>query len=256
MSAPSRTGLLLSATILLLWLGSLFGLLSLPLGSLPWQLILVALLGRTLLQTGLFIVGHDAMHRVLVAEQVGLNDRLGALALGLYAALPFADCLLNHRHHHDFQATEVDPDFHGDVKDGVFAWYLAFMARYLNIAQMARLLTGWGLLALYASCFSPMGWINVLLFCTLPLLLSSVQLFVIGTYLPHRGQRAPINRATADSLDLPAWLSLIACFHFGYHREHHDFPGLAWFELPAHRARCRQEGLLRQQGVLRELATA
>ena len=32
------------------------------------------------------------------------------------------------------------------------------------------------------------------------------------------------------SLDWPAWLSLLACFHFGYHREHHDRPDLAWFE--------------------------
>jgi beta-carotene ketolase (CrtW type) len=31
-------------------------------------------------------------------------------------------------------------------------------------------------------------------------------------------------------------LSLLACFHFGYHREHHDNPSLSWYQLPAARA--------------------
>jgi beta-carotene ketolase (CrtW type) len=82
---------------------------------------------------------------------------------------------------------------------------------------------------------SPTAVINVLLFCTLPLLLSSLQLFVFGTYLPHRWQRTQSVGSHPDSLGLPTWLSLLACFHFGYHREHHDHPGLAWFELPAAR---------------------
>jgi beta-carotene ketolase (CrtW type) len=59
-----------------------------------------------------------------------------------------------------------------------------------------------------------------------------MQLFLVGTYLPHRRHASdgPI------SLAWPGWLSLLACYHFGYHREHHEQPGLAWFELPqAHR---------------------
>jgi len=28
---------------------------------------------------------------------------------------------------------------------------------------------------------------------------------------------------------------LLACFHFGYHREHHDHPYLPWFALPTAR---------------------
>lgn len=243
MRGQSRTGLWLGALILSCWLASLLGLLSLPPGKLPWQFLLAAVLVRTLLQTGLFIVGHDAMHRVLVAEKVALNDRLGSIALGLYGALPYGNCRINHNHHHNFQASGDDPDFHRDSGAGALGWYLGFMARYLTARQMASLLSYWGLLALYACCFSPAGWVNVLWFCTLPLLLSSIQLFVFGTYLPHRGQRAPWNRPSADSLDLPVWLSLLACFHFGYHREHHDFPGLAWFQLPNQRGRCPKQGL-------------
>jgi len=59
----------------------------------------------------------------------------------------------------------------------------------------------------------------------------------VGTYLPHRGQRSPHPEARPHSLNLPPWLSLLACYHFGYHREHHDRPDLAWFQLPRQRRR-------------------
>lgn len=239
LSRTTSRGLLLAVVILLAWLASLFGLLSLDLsrlhGATLVALVVAALLGRTLLQTGLFIVGHDAMHGVLLWERRGWNDVFGAVALALYAALPYEACRLNHQHHHRFTASAGDPDFHGDPCAGALVWYWRFMAGYLSAAQMTRLLGGWALLALIACRLHPAGWSNVLLFCTLPLLLSSLQLFVFGTYLPHRHQRMPLLRAKADSLDLPPWLSLLACFHFGYHREHHDCPHLAWFELPAQR---------------------
>ena len=85
----SRKGLLLAALILLGWLITLIGLLSLDLSSTAGPRILIgaalALLLRTLLQTGLFIVGHDAMHGVLIPHSRRWNDRFGALALALYA---------------------------------------------------------------------------------------------------------------------------------------------------------------------------
>ena len=241
LSSITQRGLRLAAVILLAWLVSLLGLLSLDLGRLHGAALLavvaVAVLGRTLLQTGLFIVGHDAMHGVLVLERRGWNDRLGALALTLYAALPYQACRRNHQRHHRFTASPDDPDFHSDPGAGALGWYGRFMAGYLSVGQMTRLLAGWALLALVGCWLHPAGWVNVLLFCTLPLLLSSLQLFVFGTYLPHRRQRLPHQHSQADSLDLPPWLSLLACFHFGYHREHHDSPHLAWFELPAQHRR-------------------
>ncbi|WP_255000421.1 fatty acid desaturase [Cyanobium sp. Alchichica 3B3-8F6] len=243
LTTTTHRGLLLAAVILLAWLASLLGLLSLDLsrlhGAALVALVVVSTLGRTWLQTGLFIVGHDAMHGVLVLERRGWNDRLGVVALALYAALPYVACSRNHQNHHRFTASADDPDFHGDPRAGTLGWYRRFMAGYLSAGQMMRLLGGWGLLALIACRLHPAGWINVLLFCTLPLLLSSLQLFVFGTYLPHRRQRLPHQQSQADSLDLPPWLSLLACYHFGYHREHHDSPQLAWFELPAQHRRAR-----------------
>lgn len=278
-AGSGRFGLLLAALILLGWLISLIGLLRFDLLSLPLPALLAAVLLRTFLQTGLFIVGHDAMHGVLLPLSSRWNDRLGALALALYAALPYRRCRLQHQRHHRCTASTADPDFHPDPRAGFLAWYGRFMAGYLSAGQMGRLLAGWA--SVLAGCLlaaaGPFDWagplalagpfqlaglfqlarpfqlaapldaagplrllLRVLLVCTLPLLLSSLQLFGFGTYLPHRAQRAGLSRpqATAPaSLNLPGWLSLLSCFHFGYHLEHHQNPELAWFALPAQRRR-------------------
>jgi beta-carotene ketolase (CrtW type) len=229
-----------AAGLMLAWALSLAWLLSLDLPRLTWWGVTLAVLLRTQLQTGLFIVAHDAMHRVLWPGRRLWNDRIGALALMLYAALRFRSCHRQHRRHHHQPASAADPDFPADRRAGPLPWYRQFMAGYLSPAQMARLLAIWAMLLLACgSSGTPcQAGLKLLLFCTLPLLLSSLQLFVFGTYLPHRGQRLPESRSHPDSLNLPPWLSLLACFHFGYHREHHDDPALPWFELPAARRRA------------------
>ena len=236
MSSTTREGLLLTALILLGWLISLIGLLQLDFGQLPEPvlvpLVFGAVLIRTLLQTGLFIVGHDAMHRVLVPSRPALNDRIGAVALGLYAALPYGPCRQNHHQHHQAPGGDLDPDVHGNRSAPVWSWYGRFMAGYLSYGQFAALLAGWGVVALGARCLLATPMVNVLLFCTLPLLLSSLQLFFVGTYLPHRNQAPASNPHQAISLDWPEWVSLLACYHFGYHLEHHEAPQLCWFQLP------------------------
>lgn len=238
MRAASRRGLLFSALITTAWLGSLVWLLSQAPGHTPWPLVAGSVLVRTMLQTALFIVGHDAMHGVLWPENNHWNHRLGTLALALYAALPYGRCRSKHRRHHAYQAEAADPDFLDDPGAGALSWYLHFMGSYLTGKQMAFLLSAWMLLALGVEPLHPGAWRQVLLYCSLPLLLSSLQLFIVGTYLPHRRQRSPWLQDRATSLAWPAWLSLLACFHFGYHREHHDAPELPWFELPgAHAAR-------------------
>jgi beta-carotene ketolase (CrtW type) len=243
LSGTTCRGLAFAALILLGWFLTLVLLLAAPAEVLPWPLPPLAVLLRTLLQTGLFIVGHDAMHGVLLPERPRWNDRLGASVLALYAALPYRACRRNHRRHHCRTATAADPDFHADPEAGLFGWYRRFMGGYLSAAQMAGLLSAWAVLAVLAEAFGSAdrvsGIRHLLLYGTLPLLLSSLQLFLVGTYLPHRRQRAPLHRRAADTLPLPGWLSLLACYHFGYHREHHSCPGLAWFQLPAEHRRVR-----------------
>ncbi len=239
MNDPVRRGLALAALILLGWVLSLALLLPADPLALAPPLLLLAVLVRTLLHTGLFIVAHDAMHGLLLPGAATANRRLGAAALLLYAALPYGRCRRNHDLHHGSPATPLDPDHHGGRSSSAPAWYARFMAGYLSAGQLTALVGGWGLLSLALLPINPWAGVNVLLFCTLPLLLSSLQLFVVGTYLPHRGggRRGPGEPHEPISLDLPVWLSLLSCYHFGYHREHHAFPERAWHELPAVRGR-------------------
>jgi beta-carotene/zeaxanthin 4-ketolase len=247
LSAPSR-GMLIAAGLGFLWLSSLIALFGLQLEALPWWQCLFLVLVRSQLHTGLFIIGHDAMHQVLWPTQPRLNDRLGALALLLYAGLAYGHCCSLHHRHHRLTATGADPDFPDHRHAHLLSWYGQFMAGYLSRRQMTRLLSGWALLFCLLFPFNhSAGWL-VLLFCTLPLLLSSWQLFLFGTYLPHRDQRAPEYGQHPLSLDLPVWLSLLACYHFGYHREHHDHPHLAWYQLPAQRRQLRMLTLASQAG--------
>jgi len=234
-----RQGLRLAAGILLFWVGSLLSVLLVSPSAAGLPFLISALLLRAQLHTGLFIVAHDAMHGLLLPQRPSWNHRLGALALGLYGALGYGASRRNHLLHHRRSASAKDPDFHTDPTAGPLRWYLRFMGGYLNPLQMTLLLGGWGALAAGITVVQATAWpeavLRVLLGCTLPLLLSSLQLFVVGTYLPHRGQRQRQARAAAAgpiSLNWPGWLSLLACYHFGYHREHHEQPGLPWFQLP------------------------
>jgi len=63
-------------------------------------------------------------------------------------------------------------------------------------------------------------------------ILSSVQLFYFGTYLTHRHKDAFPDEHNARTNAFPWALSLLSCFHFGYHHEHHLFPHEPWWRLP------------------------
>jgi beta-carotene ketolase (CrtW type) len=230
-----------AVVIAILWITSFLSVLSFNLQSTPILFVLIAIFFRTFLQTGLFIIAHDAMHSVLCRSNLKLNATLGSISLALYAFLPFSNCSKNHNLHHKYQATELDPDFSSANNKGILSWYLKFMTGYLSLTQMGMLLCSWGLLWFAFKNVTPSAMLNVFIFCIVPLLLSSMQLFIFGTYLPHRHQGAGEAKQQAQSLELPALLSLLACYHFGYHREHHINPSLAWFELPA--ARCRSKEL-------------
>ena len=74
----------------------------------------------------------------------------------------------------------------------------------------------------------------MLVFWALPALLSSVQLFYFGTFRPHRHDDSPFaddHNARSNGF---GWLaSLLSCFHFGYHHEHHLAPQVPWWRLPS-----------------------
>lgn len=230
MTPTTRRGLLLAAGIVLGWVGSWLWLLPTSLSQLPPALVAMVVLVRTVLQTGLFIVAHDAMHGSLWPGKPEANRRVGQLMLALYASLPYRICTQNHALHHRHAGHPLDPDHHMEGEQLFWRWYGKFMASYLSPGQLISLVSGWGLWMVLAAAVSPTPIQNVLLFGVLPLLLSSLQLFVVGTFLPHR---SALGLHRARSLHWPEWASLLACFHFGYHFEHHAFPDVPWHGLPA-----------------------
>jgi hypothetical protein len=57
------------------------------------------------------------------------------------------------------------------------------------------------------------------------------QLFIFGTYLPHRGEHAAGNQTQSRSQSRNHVWAFISCYFFGYHYEHHDQPYLPWWKL-------------------------
>jgi beta-carotene/zeaxanthin 4-ketolase len=227
----SAIGSIYAIAILCLWLGSLLVLLPLDLAGMDWGWIVFALLVRTFLHTGLFILAHDAIHRSLLPSYPRWNDRVGALSLGLYACLPYDLCRLNHARHHRYPARTDDPDFHDGVHSHPVEWYLKFMSEYLSVKQWSVFLGVVGIVCAIAIGCCHLSPLNLLLWWILPLSLSSIQLFIFGTYLPHR-RAEESNFHRAQTINYPLLWSFLTCYHFGYHWEHHEYPQTPWYRLP------------------------
>ena len=181
------------------------------------------------LSVGLFIVAHDCMHGSLVPFKPEINRRIGKLALWLYAGFDFDKLNPKHHLHHRHAGTADDPDFHDKEPHAFWPWYFNFFLEYFTLREYAIIsgifLTYW--LAIGAEL--P----NILLFWALPAILSSLQLFYFGTYEPHKpGTPEFIDRHRTRTSRYSYMLSLLTCFHFGYHHEHHDQPNLPWWKLP------------------------
>lgn len=200
---------------------------------------------QTFLFTGLFITAHDAMHGTLHPSRPRLNHALGRLCVTLYAGFSYDRMRRNHLAHHAYPGEPGDdPDYHDGQHTGPIAWYFTFMARYISLrpllvqaALFEGLTTGLGL-----------PGPQVLLCQAAPAVMSSLQLFFFGTWLPHRAPAdARTGRHVIQSTDLPGWLSFLTCFHFGYHKEHHDVPRAAWWQLPAVRRAAESKRVLLHQ---------
>ena len=228
----TAVGLTLAAAVTGGWLA----LHVLDLFVLPWRIAL-ALAPLTIalqcwLSVGLFIVAHDAMHGSLAPFRPGVNRAVGRTVLLLYAGIWYDDLVARHFAHHRAPGTEQDPDFAGDGRVAVWRWFGAFFAEYLSVGQLLRLV---GAVAVYTLVFAvPMP--RLLLFWAVPAILSALQLFYFGTYLPHRCEEQEFaDRHRARSNEFSWTLSLLTCFHFGYHHEHHTNPSVPWWRLPATR---------------------
>jgi beta-carotene ketolase (CrtW type) len=190
--------------------------------------IMVAL--QTWLSVGLFIVAHDAMHGSLAPGRPGLNTAIGTLCLGLYAGFRFDRLKASHMRHHQKPGTDLDPDFHAAAPHAFGPWFASFVRTYFGWREFGILTVyvGVSLVLLHAEIA------NLLVFWALPASLSAVQLFFFGTWLPHRHEdTAFADCHNARTSHYPSVISLLTCFHFGRHHEHHLCPWLPWWRLDA-----------------------
>lgn len=191
--------------------------------------------------TGLFICAHDAMHGLITPKNPRLNAFVGQLCLGIYAGLSYSRLLKGHIAHHAHPSTEEDPDYWPD-SFGILGWYIRFMLSYLSPLPIIIVA------ATYHTLHHGMGIESqrLLAMWIAPQVLSSLQLFYFGTYLPHHPGLAFDGEGLykARSNQYPAWLSLLTCYHFGYHYEHHFAPWIPWWKLHRYHAYRRKDASL------------
>ncbi|MDX9925158.1 MAG: fatty acid desaturase [Ignavibacteriaceae bacterium] len=184
----------------------------------------IHILLQVYLYTGLFITAHDSMHRT-VSKNKTINKLVGQISTFLYAGLSYNRLIKNHFKHHKTPGSENDPDY--NIKSqNFFIWWGSFMIRYATIWQLLVMAAAFNILKIYVP------EINLWFFWVIPAVLSSVQLFYFGTYLPHKQphthEMEPHKARTQKKNHL--W-AMISCYFFGYHFEHHESPQTPWWRL-------------------------
>ena len=230
----ARGGLWRALALLGAWGVLLASTLSWPFEGQQWAWALVLVPLQTFLYTGIFITAHDAMHGIVYPPKQRVNDALGALAVLVYALFSYEAMRREHHGHHRHAGTQGDPDWHGGLRPGFMAWYVRFLRHYMTWRQLVGM-------ALVFNALAHLGEIpqlRLVVFWVLPSILSTFQLFYFGTYLPHRGDGFD-DEHRARSNAYPEWLSMLTCYHFGYHWEHHAYPHCPWWRLPALRRALR-----------------
>ncbi len=175
---------------------------------------------QTHLFTGLFITAHDAMHHTASPNKI-INDLIGQICLGLYAFFPLPFFKKQHYLHHAEVATENDPDYH--YEDNFMKWYFSFFMNYVTLWQILAYAIAFNVLKLWIPT------INLVVLWIIPSVLSTLQLFYFGTYLPHRGEHDNIHNARSQEKN-HLW-AFLSCYFFGYHLEHHEKPYVPWWQL-------------------------
>ena len=199
-----------------------------------WAAASLLVAAQTWLGVGLFIVSHDAIHGSLAVGRPGVNGAVGRLATALYnPGFRYVRLERNHHAHHRGPGGAEDPDFHPGRPRAYAAWFLRFFRGYFGWPEFARLTV---VLCVYLFVFRVRP-LNLALFWGLPAIQSALQLFTFGTWLPHRHtDDAFVDGHHARTVSFGWLLSLLTCFHFGYHLEHHRSPGTPWWALPRRRA--------------------
>lgn len=214
----TQYGVLMAILVIGCWFASLIFLLN---WQFSWSnpLVYLMVLVQMHLFTGLFITAHDAMHGTISSNKT-LNNFIGGLAVFLYAGFFYKNLYKKHHLHHSDVHTELDPDY---SPHGFFRWYFRFMLNYVTIIQLVIMAIVFNVLQLW------FNQANIVLFWVVPSLISTLQLFYFGTYLPHKGEHD--NEYHASTLKKNHFVAFFTCYFFGYHLEHHQKPNMPWWQL-------------------------
>lgn len=219
-------GLLIAFTIMGIWAGHLlycFFMVEVVWTS-PW--LYLHMLIQAYLYTGLFITGHDAMHQS-VSRIKWLNNSIGYLSVFLFAGMSYGRLIKNHWEHHRHPGTEKDPDFYVKSQN-FFAWWFMFMVRYTTFWQILAMAVIFNILKLLVGVEVP----ALVAFWIIPAFLGTLQLFYFGTFVPHRKPHTEtMGRHRARTLKRNHLWAMLSCYFFGYHYEHHAYPGQPWWKL-------------------------
>ena len=230
------TGLVISGAIAAAWLISLIFLLSHGATTGSTVEITVWILLRTFLHTGLFVIAHDAIHGNVSPQHPAKNRWVGQLALALYGFLPYQTCCKLHWQHHAYPAQTRDPDFYprpsGWLGWYFVRWYYNFISNYLTGFNAGWIVMGVCLTISALFLVANVAMSAIVLFWLVPWILSSLQLFIFGVFLPHYTNDSNQTSHQPRSYYYPIIFSLLACYHFSYHREHHTYPHVPWYQLP------------------------
>ncbi|MEM1379226.1 MAG: fatty acid desaturase [Pseudomonadota bacterium] len=207
------------------------------------SLLLIPAMMMTLcwLSVGLFIISHDAIHGSLVPGRPGANRLIGWIVMTLYAGFDYDKLERNHHLHHEAPGTAADPDFSADHPRAFFPWFKEFILRHFGWRPLIFVNS---VVAIYWLVLdAPM--LNIVLFYGIPAQASAVQLFYFGTFRPHRHEEDTFADDHRTRSSRYGWLmSLLTCYHFGYHHEHHLYPHEPWWRLPARRRQPETQEVL------------
>ncbi len=236
----SFKGLISAILIILVWTISIVFALRQNLNDLHHGHIAFLIFWQTFLYTGLFITAHDAMHGTAFFSNKITNKIIGMMSVLIYAMFSYKNLFIKHHQHHKLPGTQDDPDFHDGIHKGFLSWYIHFLFTYLTWKQLLAMAMVFNILYHLLN----ISLANLLLFWILPSMLSTLQLFFFGTYLPHReSMEAFTDHHRARSNDYNILVSLVTCYHFGYHWEHHQYPYVPWWKLPKVRQQIIQSPL-------------
>ncbi|MEK7728404.1 MAG: fatty acid desaturase [candidate division KSB1 bacterium] len=223
-------GILVAVFVMAAWGVSLASLLHLGVSTLPIWGAAAAVLLQTFLYTGLFLTAHDRMHGLLAPRHPRVNNFIGALCVLLYALFSFQRLKAEHRKHHAQPGSGEDPGSHDGKHAGLGRGYFHFMHTFVTWQQLLGVALAFNLM--HHLLKIPIS--NLLLFWVAPALLGTLQLFYFGTYLPQRKSEGGYrNKPRSENHGFALLRSLLTCYHFGHHGEHHEHPHAPWWKLPA-----------------------